>query len=104
MNRNRLNRRAKSAEMFATECEEEIRRMAMAREPQEIATNPNETQVLVYHENEREVRSHDIVSIGIGDDKGTLVFTDIFGDSYTQDELAYTSSTYPDILSLVMDK
>ena len=99
-----MNRRAKSAERFAAECEEEIRRMVMAREPQEIATNPNETQVLVYHENEREVRSHDIVVIGIGDDKGTLVFTDIFGDSHTQDELAYTSSVYPDILSLVMCK
>lgn len=99
-----MNRRAKSAERFATECEEEIRRAVMAREPQEIATNPNETQILVYHENEREVRSHDIVAIGIGDDKGTLVFTDIFGDAYTQNELAYGSSVYPDILSLVMGK
>lgn len=104
MDRKRLNSRAKSAEMFATECEEEIRRMVMAREPQEIATNPNETQILVYHEMEREVHSHDIVAIGIGDDRGTLVFTDIFGDLYTQDELAYTTAVYPDILTLVMSK
>lgn len=104
MGKKRLQRRMKSMADFATECENEIYKIIVSKDKREIETNPNETQILVYHERERQVLSHDIVAIGIGDDNGTLVFTDTLGDAYTNEDLAYTSAVYPDILSLVMGK
>jgi hypothetical protein len=102
MDKKRLQRRMKSMADFATECENEIYKIIASKDKREIETNPNETQILVYHERERQVLSHDIVAIGIGDDRGTLVFTDTFGDAYTDKDLFYISTVYPFILESVL--
>jgi len=98
----RLQRRMKSMANFATECKQEIYKIIASKDKREIETNPNETQILVYHERERQVLSHDIVAIGIGDDNGTLVFTDTLGDAYTDKELTYISAVYPCILESIL--
>lgn len=102
MDKKRLHRRLKSQEAFAAECKQELRRIIESKDNQEIGTNPNTTQILVYNERMHQVLSHDIVAIGIGDDRGTLVFTDTFGDAYTDKDLFYISTVYPFILESVL--
>ena len=89
---------------FATECRQEICKIIESKDNGEIETNPNTTQILVYNEKMNQVLSHDVVAIGIGDDSGTLVFTDTFGDAYTDKELTYVSTLYPRILESVLGK
>lgn len=87
---------------FAAECKQEIYKIIESKDNQEIETNPNITQILVFDERTHQVLSHDIVAIGIGDDNGTLVFTDTFGDAYTDKELTYISTVYPCILESIL--
>lgn len=102
MDKKRLQRRMKSMADFATECKQEICKIIESKDNQEIGTNPNITQILVFDERMHQVLSHDIVAIGIGDDNGTLVFTDTFGDAYTDKELAYIPTVYPCILESIL--
>lgn len=98
-----LKRKRIARNKFAEQCKGELTEFISGLPTNELKIDPNKdgVEILVYHEDERQVRSHDIVAIGLDTDD-TLIFTDKFGDAFDQTELAYTAEVYPCILETVL--
>lgn len=97
-----LSRKRIARHKFAEQCKEELKKFIDALPTKELKVDPSkdDIEILVYHEDDNQVLSHDIVAIGIDTD-GCLIFTDKFGDAFDQTELAYTAEVYPYILEIV---
>ena len=89
---------------FGEKCKIELEEYIKALPTKELKTdNPNRDtiEILVYHDDNGEVRSHDVAAIGLDTDD-TLIFTDKYGDAFDETELVYTAEVYPYILEIVL--
>lgn len=103
MDAKQLKRKRIARAKFGEQCKEELKKFIEGLPTQELKVDPrkDDIEILVYHEDEDQVRSHQIKAIGLDTDN-TLMFTDEFGDAFDQTELAYTAEVYPYILEIAL--
>lgn len=103
MNVKSLKRKRIAASKHGELCRDELKKFVEARPDKTLIIDPDKDaiEVLVWHEDEVQTRSHDVVSIRVDDDDA-LIFTDQYGDEFDQTELNYTSVVYPYILEIIL--